>query len=47
MSQNDVKLKVLIIIDDIYTTGSTIDEVSRTLKEAGVENIYFITLAAA
>ena len=47
VAQNDVKLKVLIIIDDIYTTGSTIEEMSRVLREAGVENIYFVTLAAA
>ncbi len=43
--RNDVKLKTIIIIDDIYTTGSTIDAMSRELKEAGVEKIYFMTLA--
>ena len=47
VAQNDVKLKVLIIIDDIYTTGSTIEEVSRALKAAGAEKTYFVTLAAA
>ena len=47
VTQNDVKLKVLIIIDDIYTTGSTIEEAARVLKAAGVEKIYFVTLAAA
>lgn len=43
--QNDVKLSTVIIIDDIYTTGSTIDAMSRELKKAGVERIYFMTLA--
>lgn len=43
--QNDVKLSTIIIIDDIYTTGSTIDEAALTLRKAGVEKIYFITLA--
>ncbi len=43
--RNDVKLKTIIIIDDIYTTGSTIDAMSRELKKAGVEKIYFMTLA--
>lgn len=43
--RNDVKLKIIIIIDDIYTTGSTIDAMSRELKKTGVERIYFITLA--
>lgn len=43
--QNDVKLSTVIIIDDIYTTGSTIDAMSRELKKAGVKRIYFMTLA--
>ena len=43
--QNDVKLEKVILIDDIYTTGSTIDEAARTLKTAGVKEIYFIALA--
>lgn len=43
--RNDVKLKTIIIVDDIYTTGSTIDAVSRELKNAGVEKVYFVALA--
>lgn len=43
--QNDVKLSTVIIIDDIYTTGSTIDAMSRELKKAGVKRIYFMALA--
>ena len=43
--RNDVELSTIIIIDDIYTTGSTIDAMSRELKSAGVEQIYFMTLA--
>jgi len=42
---NVVKLKVVILIDDIYTTGSTMNAAAAVLKEAGVEKIYFITLA--
>lgn len=45
MGRNDVKLKSIIVIDDIYTTGATIDEAARTLREAGAENVSFITLA--
>jgi len=45
MAQNDVKLKTIIVIDDIYTTGSTIDEAARTLRAGGIEQIYFVTLA--
>lgn len=45
IAQNDVKLKTIIVVDDIYTTGSTIDEVTRTLKAAGVSDVYFLALA--
>lgn len=45
IGQNDVKLETIIIIDDIYTTGSTIDEAAQVCMQAGVKNIYFITLA--
>lgn len=35
----------VVLIDDIYTTGSTIDEAARILKEAGVINVYFLTIS--
>ena len=44
--QNDVKLKTIVIIDDIYTTGSTIDAMAETLRGAGIESVYFMALAA-
>jgi len=43
--RNDVKLNTIIIIDDIYTTGSTMDEMASMLRETGIRNIYFIALA--
>ena len=42
---NDVKLKTILLVDDIYTTGSTMDEAARTLRRAGVENICYVALA--
>jgi len=45
MCQNDVKLDTIIIIDDIFTTGATIDAMGRVLLEAGVKEIYFAALA--
>ena len=42
---NDVKLNTIIIIDDIYTTGSTIDAVAKVCREAGILNIYFLTVS--
>jgi predicted amidophosphoribosyltransferase len=43
--QNEVKYKCVLIIDDIYTTGSTIDEIAHEFRVAGVQRIYFLTLA--
>ncbi len=37
----------ILITDDIYTTGSTLDEMSRVLKQAGVRHVYAITLCIA
>ena len=45
IGKNDVKLSTIIIIDDIYTTGSTVDEMASLLKETGIEKIYVLTLA--
>jgi len=43
--QNDVKLNTIIVVDDIYTTGATIDAVARTFKDAGVGCVYSLTVA--
>ena len=45
LMENGVKLKRVIIVDDIYTTGSTIDTMAELLKEQGIEEVYFVTLA--
>lgn len=45
IGRNDVKLNTIVILDDIYTTGSTVDEMSRLLRAHGVQHIYVITLA--
>lgn len=45
IGKNDVKLKTILLVDDIYTTGSTLDEAARVLRANGAEKIYFIALA--
>lgn len=45
IGENDVKLEKVILVDDIYTTGSTMDEAARTLLANGVKSIYFVALA--
>ncbi|XCP84226.1 ComF family protein [Roseburia hominis] len=37
--------KRIAVIDDIYTTGSTIDEAAVSLKRAGAEKVYFLTIS--
>lgn len=44
VSQNDVRLKRVVLVDDIYTTGSTIDAAAAVLLEHGVERVYFLTI---
>lgn len=39
--------KVLCVIDDIYTTGATLDEMARTLLYAGAAEVYALTFAIA
>lgn len=43
--RNDVKLNTIIIVDDIYTTGSTIDAMTHEMRRAGIKSIYFVALA--
>lgn len=42
---DDVKLEVVVLVDDIYTTGSTLDAIAAELKRGGVRKVFFITLA--
>ena len=43
--KNDVKLDTIVIIDDIYTTGSTINAMATMLHIAGISRIYYAALA--
>ena len=43
--RNDVKLNTVIIVDDIYTTGSTIDAMAMELHKVGIEQVHFMALA--
>ena len=42
---NDVKLKTIVIIDDIYTTGATVDAVADVFLRNGARDVFFATLA--
>ena len=40
-----VKGKNILIVDDIYTTGTTLDECTRALKKAGASKVFALCLA--
>ena len=40
LAGNDVQFRKVLIVDDIYTTGSTLDEVARVLKDGGIKEVY-------
>ena len=42
-----IKNKNVVIIDDIFTTGATINECAMALKENGAARVGFFTLSAA
>lgn len=45
--KNDIEIenKKIVLLDDIYTTGATVEECGRVLKEAGAKEILVLVLA--
>lgn len=43
---DDINGKVILLCDDIITTGSTLNECSRILKENGASKVYCFTIAS-
>lgn len=43
-NESEGQFKSVLIVDDIYTTGSTMDELAGLLKNAGVQHVYFVVL---
>ncbi len=42
--KSEVKLKKILLIDDIYTTGSTMDAVSKVLLDGGIQEVYGLSV---
>lgn len=44
LQKGSVPYRTVILVDDIYTTGSTMDEAARVLRGNGVQTIYFLCI---
>ncbi|MBN2041410.1 MAG: ComF family protein [Spirochaetes bacterium] len=47
ISDKHIKNRNILIIDDIFTTGATLNECARILMSAGANNVYSLTIARA
>lgn len=45
--QGDVRSAKILLVDDILTTGATLDEAAKTLKQAGATSVYALTLCGS
>lgn len=45
LTEDIVRYKRVLLVDDIYTTGSTMDEVSDVLLLHGVRDVYYICIS--
>ena len=43
-SQKKLQGKTVLLIDDVYTTGSTARECTKILKQSGAKEVYVLTL---
>ena len=42
--EEEFPFRRILLVDDIYTTGSTMDEAARILREAGARSVYFLCI---
>jgi predicted amidophosphoribosyltransferase len=43
----DIKEKRILLVDDVYTTGATVNECARELMHSGARSVDVLTLARA
>ncbi len=44
-SKASVKGRAVILVDDVFTTGSTVSEISRIIKKNGASYVFVVTIA--
>ena len=44
-AQNIVQLRKVLLVDDIYTTGSTVDAAAECLKKSGIQKVYVLCIS--
>jgi len=47
VGEEKIKGKIVLLVDDVYTTGSTVKECSLVLRKAGAKEVRVLTLAQA
>lgn len=45
LNEQKIKKKKIILLDDIYTTGATVNECAKVLRKAGAKEILVLTIA--
>ena len=44
IKENIVQYKHILVVDDIYTTGSTVEAVAQEIKNRGVCQVYVLSI---
>jgi hypothetical protein len=45
LADSFLPVRTILLVDDIYTTGSTLDAAAFALKQRGVQKVYFLTIS--